>query len=219
MKNKKKNALVANQIERTVVNISSHPLTGPEELLLAKGLTFCPSTPHLNHTQLTADLHEFYRRLRLHYFFAENPSQNDYGTSLLQGTSLRRKSLWQPPKGTIAPELETFIKVFHQSIRHTIKHTKAIVPSNITRDERLALQSLRNLQERKEIMIRPADKGSAIVIQNATDYEREAMRQLADEKFYKKLNNDPTQENNAIVRKAVHTLHEEALSTTKQPGI
>ena len=72
----------------------------------------------------------------------------------------------------------------------------------------LAWRMKRSRDSFPEIVIRPADKGSAIVIQNATDYEREAMRQLADEKFYKKLNKDATQENNAIVRKAVHALHE-----------
>ena len=37
-----------------------------------------------------------------------------------------------------------------------------------------------------DIIIKPADKGSAVVVLNKKDYIAEGMRQLSDTKFYKK---------------------------------
>ena len=45
-------------------------------------------------------------------------------------------------------------------------------------------------------MIKPADKGSAIVVWDREDYEKEAQRQLYDEKIYEKVNRDPIPEVN-----------------------
>ncbi len=50
-----------------------------------------------------------------------------------------------------------------------------------------------DLQIDTSIVIKPADKGGAIVIQNNVDYVRECERQLSDLDFYKKLSGDPTQ--------------------------
>ena len=44
----------------------------------------------------------------------------------------------------------------------------------------------------KNIVIKKADKGSAVVVMNATDYLREGYRQLGDTNVYTKLKNDPT---------------------------
>ncbi len=62
--------------------------------------------------------------------------------------------------------------------------------SKFSHDEHLAIQELKNKDS--EIVIKPADKGDAIVIQNMSDYKEEAFRQLNDELFYRKLRADPT---------------------------
>ena len=49
------------------------------------------------------------------------------------------------------------------------------------------------------IIIKPADKGGAIVVMNRKDYIAEGLRQLNDEKFYQKLEEDPTMENHSKV--------------------
>jgi hypothetical protein len=48
--------------------------------------------------------------------------------------------------------------------------------------------------ERDDIVIKSADKGSAIVLMDKVDYLEEANRQLTDERFYQKLDSDPTEE-------------------------
>jgi hypothetical protein len=44
------------------------------------------------------------------------------------------------------------------------------------------------------VVIKSADKGSAVVVMDKVDYLEEANRQLTDERFYKKLDSDPTEE-------------------------
>ena len=50
------------------------------------------------------------------------------------------------------------------------------------------------LRKNPEIVIKKADKGSAVVIMNTTDYLREGYRQLSDGNFYVKIGEDPTEQ-------------------------
>ena len=88
--------------------------------LLQKGLTFCPTDTNINRIQYTADLHQFYRRLRLKDYFAEKQTDGSRQESALGQTDLRRHSLWQPPLGTVSPEVEAFIRVFHSNISEAL---------------------------------------------------------------------------------------------------
>ena len=56
--------------------------------------------------------------------------------------------------------------------------------SNLSKEEINALKSLR---ENKDIIIKPADKGSCTVVMNKTDYIAEGHRQLSNKRHYKKL--------------------------------
>ena len=63
--------------------------------------------------------------------------------------------------------------------------TKKIRPRfNTTKNERKTMKSLKNNQN---IIIKPADKGGAIVIQNKEDYIKEGERQLANKEHYIEL--------------------------------
>ena len=61
--------------------------------------------------------------------------------------------------------------------------------SHITCLEKEALTSLTN---NDVIIIKPGDKGGAIVVMNRKYYIAEGLRQLNDEKFYQKLEEDLT---------------------------
>ena len=54
--------------------------------------------------------------------------------------------------------------------------------NNLTKAERKGLQELKL---NNDIIIRKADKGSAVVIMNTKDYLREDYRRLQDTNFYK----------------------------------
>ena len=50
---------------------------------------------------------------------------------------------------------------------------------------------IKSLQERKYIMIKPADKGGAIVVWRRDQYFQEALRQISNTDFNYPIENDP----------------------------
>ena len=106
------------------------------------------------------------------------------------------KSSWEPPKQSVV--LETFLHnvEFDVASSKSSKETR----NNLTKDEK---QALRSLKHNTDIVIKPADKGSAVVVMDRDHYISEAERQLSDTKFYKALDNDPTHE---FQRKVTTTL-------------
>ena len=87
--------------------------------------------------------------------------------------------------------LESYIQALNEGMKESL-HQKRIKKDNLTREERGALKSLRNRVQTGEIVIKPADKGSATVVMSHDDYVAEAMRQLIREEHYFLLDRDPT---------------------------
>ena len=133
-----------------VVNLSSVDLTELENRLLSKGLGFCPRPKSYDRGNLLHDTKAFCRRMRLKSHFND---RDDTNRSSEKYPNFVPKSDWQPPKQ--GPDLETFIS----SVESDIASHKPSKPKhdNLTKSERSALY---NLQNRQEIIIKPADKGS-----------------------------------------------------------
>ena len=90
------------------------------------------------------------------------------------------KSEWNPPKGHSA--LEAFLN-------KTGKYIFSLIPErekdySLTKDEYLAMRSLAN---DRNVIIKPADKWSSIVVWDRLDYLAEAEKQLNDSKTYKEI--------------------------------
>ena len=62
--------------------------------------------------------------------------------------------------------------------------------NNLAKQERQGLLELKN---NNHIVIKKADKGSAVVVMNTSDYLREGYRQLSDHKFYQLKPTDETE--------------------------
>ena len=84
--------------------------------------------------------------------------------------------------------LESVINLIKSNVTNSA-NTNTHQHDNLSKEERSALYSLK---ERDDIVIKPADKGSAVVVMDKSDYIQEAERQLSDNRFYKKLDSDPT---------------------------
>ena len=80
---------------------------------------------------------------------------------------------------------------------------KSLKFSNLSKEEWIAHQ---NLKARNDIVIKPADKGGAVVVWRTDLYKQEAFRQFADTKFYAKVNKDLTQANQKIVKGTANKL-------------
>ena len=84
-------------------------------------------------------------------------------------------------------DLETFII----SVGIALHKPSKPKHDNLTKSERSALYDLQN---RLEIIIKPADKGSAVVVMDRDHYISEAERQLGDSTYSRLLDRDPTPE-------------------------
>ena len=53
----------------SVINISNCSLSTDETSVLSRGLTFCPTPRHINWPEVSADIYDFSRRMRLTEYF------------------------------------------------------------------------------------------------------------------------------------------------------
>ena len=63
------------------------------------------------------------------------------------------------------------------------------------------------IYERDDIIIKPADKGSVVVVMDKTTYIQKAERQLSDCRFYEKLYSDPTLDFTQKIKRALESMH------------
>ena len=166
-------------VPNTVINLSSSIISDAEHKLLSKGLNFCPTPREVNQAQLSQDLTEYYRRIRLREFFLD--------AETCDPEPFRIKSTWIPPKNRI-PALETYVQVVSSQVTNPDNFVHRSY-DNLPREERLALNTLRS---RTDIIIKPADKGSAVVVMDRQQYIDEAHRQLHNSTNYTCLDSDPT---------------------------
>ena len=111
-------------------------------------------------------------------------------------TPSRKRATGIPPKTESA--LETYIQAIQRTANNHLEVSQRHrLRDNLTRDERIALKSLQN---RTDIVIKPADKGSAVVVMSREDYVAEANRQLSDDQYYHPLDTDPTETISSEIR-------------------
>jgi hypothetical protein len=198
----------------SVVNLSKVQLTESMISLLSKGLNFCPTPDEPDLHLLKQDLDAFHTSLRRSLFFNRRVDSN---TSLDLSTMsqnldtthhddsgpfdhylFKNPSKWSP-KGPI--QLESMITINTNQLSQVTP--RAPRQQNLTKEERQAMAELRL---NREIVIKPADKGSAVVIQNRDDYIQEGLRQLMDQNFYLDVPEDLTPKHNEKIKQLIDTM-------------
>ena len=66
--------------------------------------------------------------------------------------------------------------------------------------------ALKNLSKRKNVVIKPADKGGAVVVWRSDLYQQEALWQLPDKSFYAKVDQDLILTNQKLVKETTQDL-------------
>jgi peptide-methionine (R)-S-oxide reductase len=198
-----------------VINLSNYKLTQPMIELLSKGLNFCPTPKEPERYLLRRGLDKFHVSLRRKLFF-ERSSSLDQEISQINQDHLepqlseedppfehykfKNPSLWNP-QGPL--NLEAFIS-FNELKLNEYKFQKPS-HSNLMDRENKALAELKKAQN---IIIKPADKGSAVVIQDLDDYINEGYRQLSDSKFYRETKDDLTILHNELITSLINHLED-----------
>ena len=170
------NGLKGNFVSKNVVNLSKRKLSDAEISLLSKGLNVVPRCNNIDTAKLKIELVSFGRMLRLKWHF-RNENKD------IHRDMFKPKSKFNPRNKDAAIEL------YLSSLEE--KLMKVEVPkdkfNNLTKSERKALYDLKN---DKSIVIKSADKGSAVVLWDREDYIKEAEKQLGDEEVYEEVSND-----------------------------
>jgi hypothetical protein len=135
-------------------------------------------------TRLFRDLVGFYflsvhRKLTLKKFSTDNPSEE---TPKIQRLFTPRSN-WRPPIPN--KTLETFYRAIKNDLIQENMKNRCLTKDNLSKEDRTFLKSLK---ENSQIVIKKADKGSAVVMMNTPDY----LRVGYDQQFYQKLDHDPT---------------------------
>ena len=176
-------------------------LSDAEKSVLSKVLNFVPISKNLDEFSVKQDVENFFRHVQLKAFFHDKEDDSNTSDKDIFETLQTRKSKWTPPEGQFA-SLDFFIN----KCRHDINklnfngNTKF---SNLSSEERAALK---NLSKRRDIIVKAADKGSALVVWRADLYQKEALRQLSNTSFYAKVDKDLTSTNQQIVKSTINEL-------------
>ena len=118
-------------------------------------------------------------------------------------------SLFCPPSMWMLPKcrdvaVEACIKKVRKDMAHQIKLLQNKKShDNFSSAERI---TLKKFQHQQETIIKPANKGSTVVVFSNDDYINEAIRQLSIVTQYHELPSDPTAKYAADVKQAVESL-------------
>ena len=160
-----------------IVNLSSYDLTPAEISLLSKSLNFCPTPATGDLLDLEVNLRDFVRLLTLRDNFAlSNDSIPDY---LVRKTG---ETMPSDSKDMLFNGVIFNILKLSENLEKLPVDIDAAKP-NITREERQALQTLKN---NRNIIIKKADKGGGIVIMDTSYYVDKVNECLSNPKLYKK---------------------------------
>ncbi|GAA6078834.1 uncharacterized protein LOC109201125 isoform X1 [Tachysurus ichikawai] len=175
-----------------------------EERVLEKGHSFIPTVDPKLHKQLKTDVH---RRLQITSFFGTNETDEQPAKA-----SFTTRSNWEPPPQKIPQKLKDLIQMDKTTMKN-LPIPKNTQPSNLSGPKKMAIKSPRN---NHRIAIKPADKGSGLVIMDRPKYVQEALRQLYNPQYYKKLAQPIYKESLPIIQNKIKTLKERGFINQKQ---
>lgn len=193
--------------QNVVVLAQKFKLSKSQSDLLNKGLTFVPSLKRRrdHKLQLKFDMQSYHRKLKLADFF-----KNSTPTIKKPFTGA---SIWTPSLREISPEIHKLIlkdrKMFE--INYKLEEEN----NNLKTEE---VSALFELKKKKHIVIKPADKGSAVVILDREQYVYEIKRQLSDNIYYKKLDKPIFMETIPLIQEILLKLKKKKFINAKQFG-
>ena len=165
---------------------------------MSKGLKFCPTPKESDWSAIKRDVKEFCPKIKCKAYFE---GRRDYGVEELNQNfeQFKEKPTWVP--GEIDPVIQAYSSKLAERI--SAINTGGRNCSNLSVEE---LEALRNLKSSKDIIIKEADKGSAVVVWDRKDYCREAYNHLNEAVVYEKLQQDSLSEVSDQVKEALQRL-------------
>ena len=189
----------------SVTNLSRHELSAPQLSLLEKGLKFIPSRHEVDKVKLLADLSEWERRMRLaEYFYNRDDDTKEQTKDSADKFMVKKKSTFTPNAGRDKC-LDLYIDLVKDDVMGSLKKSKKI---NLTKEENSAFHELLH---NEDIIIRPADKGSGIVVIDKEEYIESLEKEMEQSSAYERTDNDRTEEAHKKVKKLVNKMNRDGL--------
>ena len=189
--------------ELGILNLSTKfKISRHQAAALAKGLTFVPTPTHTPISQLHEGVDRLTRAVKIKNSYLKFKGGND---------KFKIPSNYMPAPGTYPPEIEELGILLKQEIRKFDE--KNLDPPNLTKVEKKAFVELKN---NKDIVIKPGDKGSAIVIMDRSDYALEANRQLAVSRHYTTIEEPQFPKNCEIFNRILTEMRAQGLISAKE---
>eukprot|EP00061_Rhincodon_typus_P005362 g24780.t1 len=147
--------------------------------------------------------------MRLHKFFHKpqhvtsetNEITNELEHRSTVQQSKKKESNWTPPEGR-CPRLDMYAQAIRKCFNARFISCTHKVAQNVTQAQYNAIHVLKI---NHNIIIKPADKGGAIVIQNGMDYCTEVYRLLNNQEHYRQLPADLTKEHTCQLNRLIKT--------------
>jgi len=175
------------------MNLSNCSLTTAQVELLDKGLTYIPVPHKIQLAKLAEGRDRNIRNLKLRDYFRDKNDKYDPKAFI---NRFKDRSQWVPPNRGLTLEAQRAAKDIANFSERLLKgkicqeRTGLAVQlrkskPNLTRDQLRALQELRN---DNRLVIKPADKGGAVVVMDRERYKAEGLRQLTNPHYYREIN-------------------------------
>ena len=219
---KKKEKSTYDFTNNVIHNYSSHTLTKPMETLLQRGLNFTVTPNKVNTTDLLQDVKKFERKIKWREHFQDDD------------TPAPQQIFKSTEKTNVPPHNSQCIKDFLAGVRGELLGSKRNrVRPNINPEEKEALETLKQLQLQRKIVIKPSDKGAGITICDFETYDHEVKEHLCQRNemnnpYYEKVTDKYMKEAKHEIMEALHegydngfmsrTEYEEMKPTDKGPG-
>ena len=168
-----------------------------------KGLNFIPTPRFTSKIPILEASNKFARTLKLKYHFRN--SKFNFARPKFQ-----KKSDFTPPDKDMPKEILETIEKINSDINNLP------VPKEHKNLSDFEVQTLRDLRNNPDIVIKPADKGKSTVILSREAYIKEGERQLSDPKYYEKIPGPIFAETAEEVLDILHDLKNKNFLTPKQ---
>ena len=152
------------------------------------GESFSPTPLLPDYSQFRLDILQFCYRLRWAWYFYKNPPKaktSEVTTKELAIKDIEQKLVEKKETKAIQfcnnPCLELYIQRVSKELLQTNSERTSVVPDNIPKEVREALQEMRKW---KDVVIRPADKGSKFFVLDRCDYVERILVHLNDKETF-----------------------------------
>ena len=206
------------------INLSSYQLDAAQVSILDKGLTFIPSTRHIPYNRLLECKKRNIRSIKLHDFFKEDT--HDYNPKLFKNLFIP-KSTWVPPDNRLSVEARKIIADISDYTASLVKRNLRPItnpkigpllrlPNWRPNISRLETDAIKKLKSNRDIIIKSADKGGAVVVMDRRLYELEGLRQLTNKHYYTEIERPLASETVPLINKTLNEIYRSGFISEKQ---